>query len=299
MKDFNIIKLKNDFYINIIQYNNLYSNSFRDFHCWKWSDWLNKLQIPMTNLDKYKRGLVLYGDVKDEEDSKGNIIEKYRKDSNIINRSVITLDYDNISNFRALYNAINKQLGGIAWFYHTTYSCTQNEPRIRLMIPLSEPISAADYRKYSKALAEYIGHEVDEASFVPSQAMALPVIKDKNVGYGFKYNDAPAITRKELDRFSEEKQNEKIIINYSNQHKKHSNEYWREIAFGVGEGERNKTLASLIGYLLRRYVDANLVYGLVSAWAMTCTPPIEQNEVNKTFNSILKKDNQRTRNGGF
>ena len=129
--------------------------------------------------------------------------------------------------------------------------------------------------------------------------MALPVIKDKNVGYGFKYNDAPAITRKELDRFSEEKQNEKIIINYSNQHKKRSNEYWREIAFGVGEGERNKTLASLIGYLLRRYVDANLVYGLVSAWAMTCTPPIEQNEVNKTFNSILKKDNQRTRNGGF
>lgn len=299
MKDFNVIKLKNDFYINIIQYNNLYSNSFRDFKRWKWSDWLNKLQLPTIHSDKYKRGLVLYGDVKDEEDSKGNIIEKYRKDSNIINRSVITLDYDNISNFRALYNAINKQLEGVAWFYHTTYSCTKNEPRIRLMIPLSEPISAANYRKYSKALADYIGYEVDEASFVPSQAMALPVIKDKNVGYGFKYNDAPAITRKELDRFSEEKQNEKIIINYSNQHKKRSNEYWREIAFGVGEGERNKTLASLIGYLLRRYVDANLVYGLASAWAMTCTPPIEQNEVNKTFNSILKKDNQRTRNGGF
>jgi hypothetical protein len=52
-----------------------------------------------------------------------------------------------------------------------------------------------------------------------------------------------------------------ITVTYN----KRDSAYWREIAFGVGEGERNKTLASLTGYLLRRYVDANLVYGLVSA----------------------------------
>jgi len=284
MKEFNIIKLKNDFYINIIQYNSLYANSFRDFHCWKWSDWLNKLQIPMTNLDKYKRGLVLYGDVKDEEDSEGNIIEKYRKDSNIINRSVITLDYDNISNFRALYNAINKQLEGVSWFYHTTYSCTENEPRIRLMIPLNKPISAADYRKYSKTLVDYIGHEVDEASFVPSQAMALPVIKDKNVGYGFKYNDAPAMDIEFLSKL-EVKESQSVQTDH---YIKHDSSYWRERAFGVGEGERNQALASIIGHLLRRYVDAHLVYGLVSAWAKTCSPPLSDKEVNQTFNSILR-----------
>ena len=284
MKDFNIIKLKNDFYINIIQYNSLYANSFRDFRCWKWSDWLNKLQIPMTNLDKYKRGLVLYGDVKDEEDSEGNIIEKYRKDSNIINRSVITLDYDNISNFKALYNAINKQLEGVAWFYHTTYSCTKNEPRIRLMIPLNKPISAADYRKYSKTLVDYIGHEVDEASFVPSQAMALPVIKDKNVGYGFKYNDAPAMDIEFLSKL-EVKESQSVQTDH---YIKHDSSYWRERAFGVGEGERNQALASIIGHLLRRYVDAHLVYGLVSAWAKTCSPPLSDKEVNQTFNSILR-----------
>jgi len=284
MKEFNIIKLKNDFYINIIQYNSLYANSFRDFRCWKWSDWLNKLQIPMTNLDKYKRGLVLYGDVKDEEDSEGNIIEKYRKDSNIINRSVITLDYDNISNFKALYNAINKQLEGVAWFYHTTYSCTKNEPRIRLMIPLNKPISAADYRKYSKTLVDYIGHEVDEASFVPSQAMALPVIKDKNVGYGFKYNDAPAMDIEFLSKL-EVKESQSVQTDH---YIKHDSSYWRERAFGVGEGERNQALASIIGHLLRRYVDAHLVYGLVSAWAKTCSPPLSDKEVNQTFNSILR-----------
>lgn len=85
---------------------------------------------------------------------------------------------------------------------------------------------------------------------------------------------------------------EPITVNYSNQFKKRDSAYWREIAFGVGKGERNQTLASLTGYLLRRYVDANLVYGLVSAWAMTCRPPIEQKEVNRTFKSILKKDSK-------
>ena len=56
---------------------------------------------------------------------------------------------------------------------------------------------------------------------------------------------------------------EPITVKYSNQFNKRDSSYWREIAFGVGEGERNQTLASLTGYLLRRYVDANLVYGLV------------------------------------
>ncbi|MGW7810140.1 primase alpha helix C-terminal domain-containing protein [Staphylococcus xylosus] len=291
MKEFNKIKLDNDFCISIIQYESLYANSFRAFDTWKWSDWLNKLQIPMNNADKYKRGLVLYGDVEDEVKD-GETIQKYRKDDNIINRSVISLDYDEITDFKGLHNAINKQLGDYSWVFHTTHSHTTNKPRIRLMVPLNEPVSAEDYRKFSRALANHIGYEVDEASFVPSQVMALPVKRDKGAVYIFKYNDATAITIEELGSFSSAESQLSKTKNNSNQYKKRDSSYWRDIAFGVGEGERNSTLASLTGYLLRRYVDANLVYGLVSAWAMTCSPPIEQSEVNKTFKSILKKDSR-------
>ena len=292
MKEFNKIKLDNDFRISIIQYDSLYANSFRAFDTWNWSDWLNKLQIPMINENKYKRGLVLYGDV---EDSDG--YEKYRKDDNIINRSVIALDYDEITDFKGLYNAINKQLGSYAWAFHTTHSHTTENPRIRLMVPLNEPVSAEDYRKSARALAHKIGYEVDEASFVPSQAMALPVKQDKDAVYMFRHNDAAAITVDELNQFStnlENTQKDKpITINYSNQYKKRDSSYWRDLAFGVGEGERNQALASLIGYLLRRYVDVNLVYGLAIAWAQQCTPPIDDKEVNNTFRSILKKDLNR------
>lgn len=288
MKEFNKIKLDNDFRISIIQYDSLYANSFRDFNTWNWSDWLNKLQIPMINGNKYKRGLVLYGDV---EDSNG--CEKYRKDDNIIKRSVIALDYDVITDFKGLDNAICKQLEGYSWAYHTTHSHHTEKPRIRLMVPLNEPVSAVDYRKHSNALANHIGYEVDEASFVPSQVMALPVKKDKSAVYIFKHNDAPAITIEnlnQLSRFVDNIQKDKpITINYSNQYKKRDSSYWRDLAFGVGEGERNQALASISGYLLRRYVEPELVYGLVTAWGKSCNPPMDDSEINKTFNSILKK----------
>lgn len=289
MKEFNKIKLDNDFRISIIQYDSLYANSFRDFDTWNWSDWLNKLQIPMINENKYKRGLVLYGDV---EDSNG--YEKYRKDDNIINRSVIALDYDVITDFKRLDDAIHKQLEGYSWAYHTTHSHHTEKPRIRLMVPLNEPVSADDYRKYSNALANHIGYEVDEASFVPSQVMALPVKKDKSAVYMFKHNDAPAVTIEQLGLFvtsgsldSNVKPNfnKGNIVNFP----KRDSSHWREIAFGVGKGGRNNALPSIIGHLLRKGVDLNLVYGYAYLWGKACTPPLSDDRINRTVISIFKK----------
>ncbi len=287
--DFQKVKLNNDFKIQIVQYKNLYSNSCNGSGLCEWSKWLDKLQTPRINSDKYIRGLCVYGDFEDVEKD-NQTISKYRSDQTLINRTAITLDYDEIKDFRGLYEVLKTKLEHVSWVFHTTYSYTVEKPRIRLIVPLNEPVSASDYRKYSNGLARYIGYPVDEASFVPSQAMALPVKKSKESIYIFKYNDAPVIKKEELNKMVVK--NEPITVDYSNHFHKRDSSYWREIAFGVGEGERNQTLASLTGYLLRRYVDANLVYGLVSAWAMTCRPPIEQKDVNRTFKSILKKDNK-------
>lgn len=287
--DFQKVKLNNDFKIQIVQYKNLYSNSCNGSGLCEWSKWLDKLQTPRINSDKYIRGLCVYGDFEDVEKD-NQTISKYRSDQTLINRTAITLDYDEIKDFRGLYEVLKTKLEHVSWVFHTTYSYTVEKPRIRLIVPLNEPVSASDYRKYSNGLARYIGYPVDEASFVQSQAMALPVKKSKESIYIFKYNDAPVIKKEELNKMVVK--NEPITVDYSNHFHKRDSSYWREIAFGVGEGERNQTLASLTGYLLRRYVDANLVYGLVSAWAMTCRPPIEQKEVNRTFKSILKKDNK-------
>ncbi|MGI2241914.1 primase alpha helix C-terminal domain-containing protein, partial [Staphylococcus cohnii] len=149
---FEQIKLQHDFKLKIIEYKNLYSDSFSQNNEVMWSEWLNRIQTPMNNDDKYKRGLVVYGDVKDMEKD-GKLIQKYRNDENIINRNTLALDYDDITDFKGLYSAICKQLEGYSWAFHTTYNHTSEKPRIRLMTPISEPVSADDYRKYTQALA--------------------------------------------------------------------------------------------------------------------------------------------------
>lgn len=287
--EFEKIKLNNNFHVKITQYNNLYANSFSSSDTYQWSDWLNRLQIPMINENKYKRGLVLYGDVADSDS-----YEKYRKDANIIERSVIALDYDVINDFKCLYNTICKQLEGYAWAFHTTYSHTTEKPRIRLMIPLNNSVSADDYRKYAQILATYIGFEVDESSFVPSQAMALPVKRDKDAVFIIRYNDAPAITNDDLNQLStnlNNTQKDKPNFNKGNivNFPKRDSSHWREIAFGVGKGGRNNALPSIIGHLLRKGVDLNLVYGYAYLWGKACTPPLSDDRINRTVISIFKK----------
>ncbi|WMZ48266.1 primase alpha helix C-terminal domain-containing protein [Staphylococcus pseudintermedius] len=69
--------------------------------------------------------------------------------------------------------------------------------------------------------------------------------------------------------------------------------FLQSIAMGVGAGERNIVLTQLIGYLLRRYVDPSLVYGLAYGWAKQCTPPIADKEITKTFKSIYTKHTRK------
>lgn len=284
---FNKITLEYDTDVSVVEYESLDSGSFTQFTECTWNELVNRLQVPKISQNKYGRNTAIYGDVSDGVDKYGNQKQKYRQDKNIINRNVIVLDYDEISDFKALHNSIREQLSDVSWFWHTTFSHTTNAPRIRLLVPLDESINAEEYRICSKVIANKIGHKVDEGSYQPSRCMALPVKKNKESVYLYRYNDARILDKSTLDKWyqSIDTDDKSGHIKY----KKRDSSYWRDIAFGVSEGERNQSLASISGYLLRRYVDENLVYGLVTAWAQTCNPPINQGEVNKTFKSILKK----------
>lgn len=284
--EMNKINLEYDTQVSIVWYDSLDAGSFKQFSQPKWSELVNRLAIPQINNNKYSRGVAVYGDLADSDKGK-----KYRADNNVIYRDVLVLDYDEISDLKTLNEAFKAHLGAFAYFWHTSYNHHTEAPRVRLFIPLNKRINGEEYRKYTKTLASKIGHKVDEGSYQPSRAMALPVIKDKNRAFVYRCNDAPILDCPTIEGWANEFKQEYKPITVSYKAKRDS-AYWRDIAFGVSEGERNQTLASLIGYLLRRYVDQYLVYGLASAWAMTCTPPIEQKEVNKTFESILKRDNK-------
>lgn len=112
----NKIKLEHDIQVSVIWYNNLDSRSFKSFSQPKWSELVNRLAIPQNNINKYARGVAIYGDMKDDTDENGNEYKKYRKDENVIYRDVLVLDYDDIPKLRILHDAITETLKGVSWY---------------------------------------------------------------------------------------------------------------------------------------------------------------------------------------
>ena len=62
----------------------------------------------------------------------------------------------------------------------------------------------------------------------------------------------------------------------------------------VAEGERNRTIASLAGHLLRNRIDPWVTIHLLRAWNQTrCEPPLADVEVVRTVRSIARREIER------
>lgn len=65
---------------------------------------------------------------------------------------------------------------------------------------------------------------------------------------------------------------------------------WLRIADGVSEGERNDAATRLTGHLLRRGVDPEVAFALLIAWNTLNIPPLPDDELTRTFNSIADRE---------
>ncbi|UXR69070.1 primase alpha helix C-terminal domain-containing protein [Staphylococcus sp. IVB6246] len=286
--------LKHDDELQILLYQSLTSKGTENVKNIKWSDWCEFLTRPVVSDDKYANKLAIYGDVADAEG-----ISHRRLKENVMYRQVFSLDYDDIDDMNRFLDNVKNKMRHFAYFIYSTYrhrdTHDENDqslrPRFRLLIPIDDILEPDEYTKYAGALSRYIDEVIDESCLDPIQLSALPVISSRDAPFHWYINDAPFITRAQLDsclaKYSldateGESQNIEVVYN------KRGSEYWRDIAFGVAEGGRNQALASVIGHLLRRYVDGHLAYGLALAWGESCNPPLKEKEVAKTFNSILR-----------
>ncbi|WP_251943565.1 primase alpha helix C-terminal domain-containing protein [Staphylococcus sp. Marseille-Q5304] len=292
--------LKHDGDFHILIYKSLTSKGTDDVKNVKWSEWCTFLTQPkISATDKYKNGAAIYGDVAEGVDEKtGEVLPHRRQEKYVMYREVFSLDYDDIEDMETFLNNIKSKLKHFAYFIHSTYRHrdVQDEtdkglkPRFRVLVPIDDIVEPKEYTQYASALARYIDETIDEHCLNPIQLSALPTIKQSNLPFHWFINDAPFITREQLERcFQRYPPEETITLDYSNTHKKRDPAHWKSLAFGVDDGNRTNSLASLTGYLLRRNVEPTLVYGLVSAWNHLNNPPLSESRVNTTFNSIYEK----------
>jgi hypothetical protein len=84
------------------------------------------------------------------------------------------------------------------------------------------------------------------------------------------------------------------------QENKRARRDWEKVAAGTVEGERNETLASFAGKLFSDLADpfdngaVGRLFRLMQAWNERNRPPMPDDEVKKTFESILSRHRQKT-----
>ena len=106
-----------------------------------------------------------------------------RVEEEMLFRSLLTIDIDHPEmSLTDLEYQLTMNID-TAYIAYSTFQHSSAAPRIRLVIPLSAPVSPAQYRTLSRSFCDELGVKVDSASFVPNQAMFLPSCPDLNVAW--------------------------------------------------------------------------------------------------------------------
>lgn len=103
----------------------------------------------------------------------GSFQGSHRKASEVLSRSLVTLDID--FGKAGVPDIVADALAGTAWCLYTTHSHTPAAPRFRLVIPLSREVSADEYIPIARRLADEIGLDLfDQSTYEPSRLMYWP-----------------------------------------------------------------------------------------------------------------------------
>ena len=98
-----------------------------------------------------------------------------RKAENLANRTLITLDLDNVDiSVNDLWDSIT-MLNDYELIIYSTHSHEPKNPRLRLIIPLERPVLPDEYQAISRKIAEEIGIDMfDDTTYEPSRLMYWP-----------------------------------------------------------------------------------------------------------------------------
>lgn len=130
-------------------------------------------------------------DTKDVGGFVGGVLDSPRRIAAAVkSRQLITLDMDNLTAMDDPWSVFELTFGCAAAVYGT-HSYTAKAPRIRIIIPLSRPVTIDEYEAIARRVAGDLGIDYcDDTTFEPSRLMYWPSVSI-DADYYFHISDGP------------------------------------------------------------------------------------------------------------
>lgn len=143
----------------------------------------------------------------------GDCSAEHRGSDDLVSRSIVNLDLDD--HCEAIWEEFKttgaiSAFDGLTYLVHSTRSSSEEHPKFRILIPLTKPVTPAEYEPVARALAEMLDDTMMAAareSFTPAQGMYFPsVSSDQEYHFdhveGEPFDPKPALKKYPADKAS-------------------------------------------------------------------------------------------------
>ncbi|MDO5715744.1 MAG: virulence-associated E family protein [Tissierellia bacterium] len=161
-----------------------------------WSEFVEKLKSPQRTNESLEEFLKLKKAAQDQLKDVGGFVGGSlnglrRKNNNVVDRDLITLDLDNINT--GMTDSVVKKVNslGCAYVIYSTRKHAEYAPRLRVIIPVDRSISPDEYEPIARKLASIIGIQMaDPTTFEVSRLMFWPSCSNDS-DYVYEFGDMP------------------------------------------------------------------------------------------------------------
>ena len=229
----------------------------------------------------------------------GELLNEKRSNANLVNRSLLILDYDDVkTDIQNAKKIIHDAISEYAYFLYPSTSYTQEKPKFRLVVDAERNMNKGEYQATVKALGELIGLPYDDVSHATwSQLMGCPITDDISEFDSIKVINEGEVYPVSQPKPEEPKRKESFNVNYPTRYgdgKGKTIQLLEEVVQGIGEGERNSFFAKAMGILLKANMDIESAIRLMIDWNENYVQPsLSDAELQAVLKSIISRENKK------
>ena len=231
----------------------------------------------------------------------GELQNGKRSNANLVSRSLLILDYDEIkTDVKNAKRIIHDAIGEYSYFLYPSTSYTQEKPKFRLVVDTERSMSKGEYQATIKALGDLIGLPYDDVSHATwSQLMGCPITDNLDDFESIKLINRGA-TFPVLEPEPEEPKGEGFFtLTFPTRYgdgKGKTIQLLEDVVQGVGEGARNSFFAKAMGILLKANMDIEAAIKLMIDWNEHYVhPSLSDQELQAVLKSIISRENEKER----